>query len=197
MKKIYVFDMGHVILKPSDLRKLYLEAETETDYTTFKNLFYHSSESEQVYRGDIDDNTFFEIIKNELKSKRTVRELKELYRKNKGGIYEDTYQIIRALKEQENMVCLLSNLKVIDYEYLCQAIDMNLFDKTFLSYLMHMIKPDKEIYESVIDTLGTNDFYFFDDTESNVLNACELGIRAYQVTGETIKDCFEKNLIKK
>lgn len=195
MKKIYVFDMGHVILKPTNLKSMYMEACVDCDYQYFKNLFYNSRESIWVYGGFIDDDTFFRILRDKTGSKITVDELKELYLKNKGGVYEDTINIIRKLKKENNIVCLLSNLKVIDYEYLSSVVDMNMFDKVFLSYIMHMVKPENKIYEEVIKELGTNDFYFFDDTPINVQNAKGLGIDAFNVTGDDIKNCFEKRLI--
>ena len=43
MKKIFVFDMGHVILKPSNLRGMYNLTDSNISYSDFKNLFYHSN----------------------------------------------------------------------------------------------------------------------------------------------------------
>lgn len=91
-------------------------------------------------------------------------------------------------------ICLLSNLKEIDYEYLKSVVDMEIFDEKFLSYEMGMIKPDKKIYNEVIKKIGTSNFYFFDDTEENVKEALNLGINAYQVTGESIKQKVLKNI---
>lgn len=187
MSNIYVFDMGNVVLKPSNLRMMYDECEIKCDYKTFKTLFYESKEAYDVYSGLIDDNTFFEIIKDKCKINKSIYELKELYLRYKGNIYEDTLNFIYKLKNSKNKICLLSNIKEIDYAYLRSVIDINLFDKTFLSYLIGYAKPDKEIFEYVIKELGTNDFNFFDDSIENVNSAKRLGINAYQTTGENIK----------
>lgn len=197
MKNIYVFDMGKVILKSSNLKKLYQEAKPTCDYQTFKNLFYNSEAATAVYSGFISDDVFFKIIREKSQSQKSVDELKKIYLESKGAVYNSTLQIIKYLKENNNLVCLLSNLKEIDYTYLSSVIDMKLFDRIFLSYLMGLAKPDKRIYKAVINELGTNNFHFFDDNEANVENAIALGIKAHVVTGDNIEKSINKILIKK
>lgn len=191
---IYVFDMGNVILKPTDLYSMYINSKAECDYKTFKYLFYNSEDTKKVYKGLIDDNDFFQIISNKASCKSNGQELQKLYIENKSGVYDDTISYIKHLKDMKKKVCLLSNLKEIDYEYLKSVVDMEIFDEKFLSYEMGMIKPDKKIYNEVIKKIGTSNFYFFDDTEENVKEALNLGINAYQVTGESIKQKVLKNI---
>lgn len=197
MKEIFVFDMGCVILRPAYLKGMYEEADASCDYNDFKNLFYHSEYSQKVYDGSISDDEFFEIIKEKTMSKKSVEELKRLYLKYKGSVYSNTMRLIKELREAGNMVCLLSNMKEIDHTYLRSVIDMRLFHKTYLSYLMGMAKPNANIFRAVINDLGTNQFYFFDDSLNNTNMASSLGINAYNVTGDDIEDCFEKKLIRR
>ena len=88
---------------------------------------------------------------------------------------------------------LLSDLKEIDYESLKEKIDINIFDKLFLSYKLGYTKRDKEIFEILINDLNINSdkIYFFDDKESNINLAKDMGINAYLVTGKNIKDKFQ------
>lgn len=191
IKRIYVFDMGKVITKPAKLGNMYLEADAKCRYEDFKNMFYYSKKTDEVYKGLITDDEYFDYIRTESGSSKTLGELKNLYLENKGGIYTDTMDAIKELKEEGNNVCLLSNLKDIDYQYLSQNIDMSLFDEQFLSYKLGMMKPDSEIYEYVIKKLGTNDFYFFDDTIKNIVSARILGIKGVNATGENIAKCLK------
>lgn len=95
---------------------------------------------------------------------------------------------------------MLSNLRKIDFEWFKEQYNINNFDKLYLSYEMHLLKPDKKIYIEMIKDLNTDasNIYFFDDNQENVSCAKELGINAYCVTGENIKDIFLKyNLINK
>lgn len=194
MSKIFVFDMGNVIIGEADLYTMYIKSGAECDYNTFYNLFYKSNYSKNVYEGKINDDEFFSIIINKCKINKTIEELKRIYLICKSKVYRDTLNIINALKKEGNKVYLLSNLKEIDYRYLCSQIDIKIFNELFLSYKMGQSKPDKEIFKSVINKLGTNDFYFFDDSIDNVRTAKSEGIKSYQVTGNTIKTCFQKKL---
>ncbi len=175
---------------------MYNQAKPECDYKTFKDLFYNSKEATAVYSGLINDNEFFQILANRSGSEKSADELKTIYLKNKGTIYLSTLNIIKYLKNNNDTVCLLSNLKEIDYHYLDSVLDLSLFDKLFLSYRMHLAKPDKKIYEAVIKELGTNDFYFFDDSPINIESAKRLGINAYNVTGDNITEPIKKILLK-
>ena len=190
--KVYVFDMGKVIIKPSRMNDFYRLAEMECDYSALKTAFYDSSESDAVYKGIISDDEFFDFIRRVSGSKKSVAELKRLYIMTKGEAYSNVISLITELREKGNTVNLLSNLKRIDHDYLGTAVDLSLFDKLFLSYQLGMSKPHTDIFEHVIDTIGTNDFYFFDDSEKNVLTAKKLGINAYQTTGEDVVKCFSK-----
>ena len=53
-----------------------------------------------------------------------------------------------------------------------------------------MSKPNEDIFKYVIDVLGTNEFYFFDDTLNNIISARNLGIDAHQTTGDNIEKCL-------
>ena len=59
---------------------------------------------------------------------------------------------------------------------------------------MKCIKPSSDIYLQVIDVLDceADNIIFFDDNQRNVNGAKQLGINAYQVTGENIKEIFYK-----
>ena len=191
-RKIYVFDMGRVITKPARLDKMYSMADMNCELSDFKNYFYNSKEADEVYRGLITDDEFFAYIKAITDSNKSVNRLQELYNLCKGGIYLDTIQVIEELKRTGNIVCLLSNLKKIDYDYLSENIDLNLFDKLFLSYQLGMSKPHEDIFRYVINELGTNQFHFFDDSLENIMVAKKLEINAHQTTGDDIIKCLRK-----
>ena len=184
--KIYVFDMGGVITKPSKLDKMYSAALMQCGCNKFKSYFYHSEKTIDVWKGLITDDEFFEYIRNVTGSLKTPTELENLYLLSKGGIYLDTMRFIYELSTSGNIVCLLSNLKRIDYDYLSEVIDISLFDELFLSYELGMVKPNEDIFRHVIDALGTNEFHFFDDSLKNIEVANSLGISAHQTTGKDI-----------
>ena len=191
MKEKYVFDMGGVITQSYYLRGFYNELDLETNYTNFKYDFYCSPEAENAYKGLITIEEFFRKITSSSKKNYSLEELIKLYHANKGGLHYKTLIILQLLKERGNELYLLSNLNEADHMYLEKSMDLNIFDKEFLSYKMHKVKPDPEIYKEVRKELGTNDFYFFDDSRTNIKAAAELGIKAYRTTGHNIQDTMQ------
>lgn len=57
------------------------------------------------------------------------------------------------------------------------------FDRTFLSYRMHMLKPDGRIFMKVLSETGVSagETLFIDDSEANCAAAGELGIKSMRV----------------
>lgn len=95
--------------------------------------------------------------------------------------------LILALRKQYN-VYLLSNTNAIHWEHSCQNLFAykgyqvtDFFDKIYLSYELHELKPSKEIFEAVIHDSGVNptETLFIDDAEANCKMAQMLGIKTY------------------
>ena len=99
------------------------------------------------------------------------------------------------------MVYLLSNTNSIHWDYVCKnafnyrGFRVNdYFEETFLSYEMHLAKPDKAIFEKVLEeaNLLPEETLFIDDSEANCKAASELGIHTHHYhIGENLKELFE------
>jgi putative hydrolase of the HAD superfamily len=99
------------------------------------------------------------------------------------------------------MVYLLSNTNSIHWDYVCKnafnyrGFRVNdYFEETFLSYEMHLAKPDKAIFEKVFEeaNLLPEETLFIDDSEANCKAASELGIHTHHYhIGEDLKELFE------
>ena len=99
------------------------------------------------------------------------------------------------------MVYLLSNTNSIHWDYVCKnafnyrGFRVNdYFEETFLSYEMHLAKPDKAIFEKVLEeaNLLPEETLFIDDSEANCKAATEVGIHAphYHI-GTDLSQIFE------
>lgn len=191
---IYIFDLGGVIIKSLDLKKIYDELKPKVDYDTFIDIWYNDPEVIDAHKGLKDENESFRNVLEKIGCKISIDELFNIVYKER-DYYEDTLNIINTLRNTGKKVYLLSNLRKIDFEYLKKDIDISIFDKTFLSYEMNLIKPQKEIYETVIEDLNINpnNIYFFDDNSANIDSAIQCGIKGFCVTGDNIKEVFQKN----
>jgi putative hydrolase of the HAD superfamily len=88
-------------------------------------------------------------------------------------------------------VFMLSNTNKIHFDYMKSnafsakagfSID-DYFEKCYLSYELHLSKPDKEIFEAVIEDSGIlpQESLFLDDNRQNIESARELGFCTYFV----------------
>ena len=61
---------------------------------------------------------------------------------------------------------------------------LNVLDGGVVSYQVHVLKPDREIYEILLEkySLKAEECLFFDDRMDNVEGAKKVGIQAIQVT---------------
>lgn len=100
------------------------------------------------------------------------------------------WQRITELREKGHKVFLLSNTNELHWEKVVQEIVKvegrtmeEYFDKVFLSYKMHLCKPDKEIFLQMMREGGLNaeDTIFFDDSADNCAAARSTGIEAVLV----------------
>ena len=99
------------------------------------------------------------------------------------------------------MVYLLSNTNSIHWDYVCKnAFNYrgfrvsDYFEKTFLSFEMHLAKPDKAIFEKMLEdaNLLAEETLFIDDSEANCKAAAEVGIHAHHYhIGDDLSKIFE------
>lgn len=192
MEEAYVFDMGGVIKEPFDLEKFYLNLETQVEFKDFKKCYEENIPVAES--GNITSSEFLHRILKYSLSTKNIEEANKIYGECTGNLYDDTMNIIYTIKEKGKKVYLLSNLKQIDFDYLKQKLDINIFEKVFLSYRLRCMKNSSKIFQIVINELKINpeNIYFFDDKEENINNAKKIGINAYKVNGKNIKEKWNK-----
>ena len=96
---------------------------------------------------------------------------------------DDTVALMRRVKAAGNALYCLSNMPTGSMAYLEQRYDFwDLFDGAVISSRVHYCKPEREIYEHLLNTydLIANDTVFIDDVAANVEGARAVGMRAIQ-----------------
>lgn len=107
-------------------------------------------------------------------------------------IMKETIKVIKNLKDQNYKIYLLSNITEASYKYVCETIDVEeLFDGGLFSYQEHMVKPNKDFYERLLDkySLKKEETIFFDDKEKNIVAAKEIGLSA--VLFKSVQDIYD------
>lgn len=108
------------------------------------------------------------------------------------GIPAQRLEKLASLKDRYRMV-LLSNTNPIHWDKAVNGLfghkgmDVDdYFENTFLSYRMHMLKPDPQIYGKVLMDSGMTAYetLFIDDSPANCAAASELGMMSLNLTGD-------------
>ncbi len=106
-------------------------------------------------------------------------------------------------KENNYKLILLSNTNELHIDWVIKNVPFyeefkNCFDKFYLSHEINLRKPDKEIYEFVLqeNKLIASESLFIDDTKENTDSAKQLGIHTWNID-ETAEDIVNLFTIKK
>ena len=100
---------------------------------------------------------------------------------------KDVWEKVHALKEKGYKIYLLSNYNEDFFRVHTQGADfLNDIDGKVVSYEIHKIKPNPDIYEYLLDkySLKPEESVFFDDRPENTKTAEELGIQSYTITSK-------------
>lgn len=108
------------------------------------------------------------------------------------GIPAQRLEKLASLKDRYRLL-LLSNTnpihwgKAADGMFSHKGMEVDdYFENTFLSYRMHMLKPDPQIYGKVLMDSGMTAYetLFIDDSPANCAAASELGMMSLNLTGD-------------
>lgn len=90
----------------------------------------------------------------------------------------ETETLIKELSAQGYKLYCLSNMSIDFYDYLKTREVFKYFDGQVISAIEHMVKPDREIYDLILQRyhLKPEESLFIDDLEANIKAAQALGI---------------------
>lgn len=121
-------------------------------------------------------------------------------------IPRERIKVIEQVKKNYQII-LLSNSNEIHYDLFVRDLQLrfgyrefdDLFHKAYFSFDLHLLKPNPEVYEFVINQHGLipAETLFLDDKAENIEAAKKLGIITYQLTKpERIRDIFVNGKLK-
>ncbi len=160
-----------------------------------KNLFV------EFEKGSISPMQFREEIRKQSKMKKNDEKIDHAWNALLINTTLERLELLSSLK-QKTQLFLLSNSNRIHYDwyipYINNSFSVNfktLFEKTYFSFKLGMLKPDPCIYQLVIDENSLNPArtLFIDDSEANIEGAKRVGMQTYWLqVGEEITNVFGK-----
>lgn len=197
-KKILIFDLGGVLIDLHVDRSFeaLLEMGVDAHLLTERNCLM-SSVMMKYDRGDINTDMMFGYIASQLPD--AVREgwgdalddrLYEIWNMMLGSYSPSKFRRLAQLRAEGYRVVMLSNTndahwEPIEEKFLAEIGEplSNFFDAFYLSYRMHLRKPEKEIFLELLasECADASECIFFDDSEENCAVAREVGIDAVKI----------------
>ena len=199
--KNIVFDLGGVLV---DLDfKAAINGLQQAGFANVKEqlmTFNQEGIFQKFELGEISTEEFRTAIRENSTVTLTDEEIDALWNAMLLEIPREKLELILDLRGKY-MVYLLSNTNSIHWDYVCKnafnyrGFRVNdYFEETFLSYEMHLAKPNKAIFEKILHdaNLLPEETLFIDDSEANCKAAEEVGIHAHHYhIGDDLSKIFE------
>ena len=196
-----VFDLGGVLV---DLDfKAAINGLQEAGFANVKEqliAFDRGGIFQKFELGEMTADEFRTAIRENSTVTLTDEEVDNLWNLMLLEIPREKLELILELRSKY-MVYLLSNTNAIHWDYVCKnAFNYrgfrmeDYFEETFLSFEMHLAKPNKAIFEKVLSeaNLLPEETLFIDDSEANCKAAEEVGIHAHHYhIGDDLSKIFE------
>lgn len=107
---------------------------------------------------------------------------------------EEGFRTARLCKEKGKKILLLSNYPKQGFEFVTQeyAELFGIFDGGVISCYAHQLKPEREIYETILVRYGleAQRTLFIDDLQGNIESAMRMGIHGFHMHESGMMDRF-------
>jgi putative hydrolase of the HAD superfamily len=178
MVKNIIFDMGGVLIDYNPEKTLYSLFDKETADILLKEIFRNDIWS-QKDRGVIFPDEIMAMKKGAIPEE-VFEKTSELVHNFYPCMppFEKMYDFVKQLKENGYSIYLLSNASSDFHERRKGIPALSLFDGVIVSADYKLLKPEKEIYETLYKefSLKPEECYFIDDVQKNIDGAAATGM---------------------
>jgi len=200
--KNIIFDFGGVVLDIDP--QLTVDEFVKLGFNDFGKLLTPEFTEDilgKFERGILTPELFRTKLKSFLNIDITDQQLDDAWNSLLYDIPSERIDIIEKVKKNYQ-IFLLSNSNEIHYDLYVRDLQLRfgyrefdeLFHKAYFSFDLHLLKPNPEIYEFVINQhgLAPANTLFIDDKTENIEAAKKLGLMTYQLDKpERIRDIFK------
>lgn len=179
--KAVIFDLGGVVIEWSgDIAYRYFSKRFGFEFEEMRKRLRKLIPLLQ--RGDIDEKEYWKRF-FESYDKPLSEDWKGLWQKilrEVAKLDEGVIDIINSLKRNGYRVAALTNTEPSHYEWIERMGWYNYFEVVVASHIVRMIKPERRIYELILEKLGLEgkECIFIDNKEENVQGSKVAGIPA-------------------
>ena len=201
MIKNVIFDLGGVLVDFNPFRVINsLFSKEDADFI-LGNLFF-SEEWREIDRGTLTPSAAFEKYRNNLSPESFNKIINVIENWNEYmPAFDDMYELVKRVKAAGMKIYLLSNIPPYIYKMTDTLPAFRFFDGFVASCDLHLLKPEKEIYEHLLEkfNLKAEECFFIDDTLENTEAAGQIGIKAHRFENhdiEALENALKQNGVK-
>lgn len=178
-----LFDLGGVLVEFNDGFKVFEWADLNP--AAFFELWIASPTVRDFEAGKITTDQFADGVVREFHLPVSPKVFLENFQTLPKGLFDGTEELLIDLRAEYRLACF-SNTNILHWPMLRDDFNIGeLMEECFISCLTGLLKPDKDAFDHVVNTLGcpAELVAFFDDNPINTRAANVYGIRAYHVEG--------------
>ena len=183
--RVLLFDLGGVLIELNDLSTLLQLNGHEMPVNKLWSDWLSSPAARAFEMGISTKEQFADKYIEETNLPIKRNEFLNAFTQLPKGLYPDTHRLIDRCRNRYFIACL-SNTNAIHWHSLTHEMGIDeMFDQHFASHLTGKLKPDRESFEHVLQSLNCDppSILFLDDNEMNVKAARSVGIIAYRTQG--------------
>ena len=184
--KNIIFDMGRVLLQFEPYVSLNKYCDKEEDKELIYKELFQGPEWIMGDEGKITNGQRYELVKERIPERlhQTLKLVVENWDMCMEPV-EGALEFYKLVKEKGYHTYILSNACNRFFHYFPKHYELNSFDGVVVSSDVKMIKPNREIYEYILNTyqLRPEECLFIDDVEANIEVAKETGMKGIVFKG--------------
>ena len=189
MIKNVIFDLGGVIVEFNPVKVVNsLFSKEDADFI-LGNLFF-SEEWSEIDRGTLTPAEAFEKYRKDL-SEETYEKILAVIENWNDYMppFEDTYELVKRIKAAGVKIYLLSNVPPYIHKMIETVPALKLFDGFVASCDVKLLKPERGIYEHLLEkfNLKAEECFFIDDMSVNAEGARAVGMKAHHFANHDVE----------
>lgn len=192
--ELLLFDLGGVLVNYTGFQEIgALLSEAVTPQELQER--WRACGAEGFETGDITPLEFAEALGSVLAFNVTAEVFLEQFESWSIGFFDGARELLAELRRHYRLAAL-SNSNELHWRRNVAVGVTHEFEAAFSSHELHLRKPDRAIYEEALRRLDVpaSNVVFFDDMETNVEAALEVGMQAHRVLGiDGLRACLAEN----
>ncbi|MEM7093926.1 MAG: HAD family phosphatase [Actinomycetota bacterium] len=185
--EVVVFDMGGVLVRLSPLTDMLAGiADTGETDEELARRFILAPAVRRFERGQSEIDDFANELIAEMDLPVRPAEVVERMLAFPKGLFPGAIDLVASVQAAGVLAAVLSNTNRLHWGRQTDHAEIRaMFDRSYLSFQLGMVKPDPEIYEHVVADLGVpaDRVLFIDDNQINVDGARAVGLAAEVARG--------------